>query len=177
MKSFPHHVLLFATFTLVTHIKASSILSALTLNGNSRPLNVSISGGQLRCFDWGIRHTRRTKIIDCARVIARLPYYHLPGEFHNDQPVDIFSLPHIQQFDRCQVSVTINAQHGRDASSWLAVHAAASDIVFGCVYDYSTLAETGGELTVGNENKIRVTVERIQPYGSGDGNESASATE
>ena len=167
MNLFSRHLFYITTLFLVVCTHASlpllpSLPSANLTAFNTSAVNTSSVGFELKCFDIQVFKRRRTRVIDCARSLTRLPYYHLPGVFHNDEPADIFTLPYIARYDRCQVTVSIDAYPGRSESSWLAIHAAASDIVFGCPYDYSPTSETGGELTVGTPGNIQIIVERVR---------------
>ena len=170
-------LLLYIAISFLEYSYASTLVLPTTSNESSIELNSSTVGLNLHCFDMQVFKRRRTKIVDCARALTKLPYYHLPGEFHNHGLADIFSLPYIVRYDRCQVSIKIDDYSGWASSSWLAIHAAAHDIIFGCPYDYSQTAETGGELLVGTPDRINITVERVRSYGLADGNANLTSTE
>ncbi|KAL6712872.1 hypothetical protein ACLMJK_009584 [Lecanora helva] len=153
--------LIFVIIVFAAHIHAASLPLPST-GSNTSSLNTPLLNGELTCWDVQVFNRRRTRLIDCARAVGKLPYYHLPGEFHNAGEPDVFSLPYTVRYDRCEITISLDPYPGRAASSWLAVHTAASDIVFGCPNVYAPTAETGGELTVGIPKNVRVTVERAR---------------
>lgn len=130
--------LLFAITAIFVPLRASPIGLQQLPNQTASDFNASSFGIGigLQCFEGRMFNSRRDAYTDCARAIARLPY-------------------------SCQVSISTRDYPSRDESSWIAIHVAASDILNGCAMGYGQHAMTGGETTVGTNDGIQVTMERM----------------
>jgi len=155
--------LLFAITAIFAPMRASPIGLQQLSNQTASDFNASSFGIGigLQCFEGRMFSSRRDAYTDCARAIARLPYYHAPGIFHIGEPYDTYSLPYAKRHGSCQVSINTRDYPSRDESSWIAIHIAASDILNGCAVGYGQHAMTGGETTVGTNDGIQVTMERM----------------
>ena len=157
--------LLLITTAYITSIQAAVTSPPQNLNQIGVNPNISSLGSNPECFPPALVSSRRARYTDCALATAHLPYYHNPGTFHTGGPQDRFQLPQRKVVESCQVVVDIRSYENRDESSWMVVHAAANGVLNGCMSGYGSFAETGGEIYMGTERRIRVTIEKARVIG------------
>lgn len=174
--------------TLFSHVYAVPALSPLLLPQNQSAFNFSDSnhgttrlGNAFECFDASIfSSSRRANYGDCARAIALLPNFHVPGEFTPGWNPDSnpWALPHQKIWLTCQVTVNLKSGYNSEESSWLSINVAGEKIMNACQVSYGDHAKTGGETTVGTGGGISVTLERHRKDSvkSGNGKDGSVTT-
>ena len=163
MKILSDSILLLTLISSLTFTYASPTNSSLiTLSQNIPILNISAFSSEPTCYRSYVPYSSRlARYTYCSHAVASLPHYHNPGQFHTGSPFDRFSLPHVQRYETCQVTVDINSYVPRDESSWTAVQVAAMGLINTCRTGFRSNAKTGGEIMLGTEGRIRVTVTKI----------------
>ena len=101
-----------------------------TLNANS--FATFVCGGNTR------REFIRPDYKDCAGAILSLPLTAPVGIFYNTGAGD-YQLPVFETYRSCQVLVEVRSRYARLQSSWLAVHAAATELNIRCYSDHAAV--------------------------------------
>lgn len=113
----------------------------------------------------------------CEQAILRLNDTPTEGIFHYGDPDDDFSLPVKRTVGNCQVRIEMSTRGLDEISSWSQINHKASQLNRICggkhKYRYG-----GGSLTTGARDNIKITVERMMPFGMGAKaqNETGTAT-
>lgn len=147
-------------------LSAPPILPALNLTSNSQALNlIDLDAfNPYECFAGQIFNSRRAKMGDCTRTLARLPNYHTIRDFINgtgDPDLNPYLLPYTATHAGCQIKVEL-VYGDLEESSWLSINIATTKVMNACVVGYSQDAKTGGTTRVGLNNWMRITIERTR---------------
>ena len=93
--------------------------------------------------------------LDCLIVQDWLPHNYLGSIFHRAGPIDGYRLPVRDRYQTCEIIVVLVDDVQEETSSWGVVAAGAVLLIAGCVLNGGHL---GGEIFVGEHDRIRVTV-------------------
>lgn len=160
-------------------LSAPPIHPALNLTSNPQALNlVDLNANQpYQCLEGKIFHSRRARIGDCTRALARLPNYHTIRDFVNgtgDPDLNPYLLPYTATYSGCQIKVELVYGESEE-SSWLSINIATTKVINACVVGYSQDAMTGGITRVGLQDRMRITIEKTRLSAEDDTDDTSQA--
>ena len=153
-----HLLFLAPTFGVVA--TGSNHTNAKTTSSTNFSLNA-----QVTCYD-NLYDRRRARKDQCIRAINLLPESLTPGIFHTGGLEDSYRLPKTIQYESCRVIVSLD--NGQELSSWHRISYSAAMVVFSCARTYALLPRTGGYTYVGDNGRIKISVERDPMWLSDD---------
>ena len=145
---------------------------------------IDILGNAFKCYDAKLFASRRANWGDCARAVALLPNFHVPGRFiEGPLPnVNPLHLPHEESWESCRVTVDLKQGVQSEESSWLSINVASTKIIDACRVGQGDYAKTGGNTSVGTRGDIEISIEKDrdksrnrQLFGD-DGDDNSTAT-
>ena len=122
---------LLSSSALAATIPQSTTLTSLTNAAMSRTLDAS-SNAAFVCNKQTPGTAVQPLFGDCAGALLSLPLNPAIGIFYNTGPGD-FQLPMFETYKSCQVVIELRSRYDKLRSSWLAIHAAATELSIGCL--------------------------------------------
>lgn len=128
----------------------------------------------------GFACTRRTnqrvlpRFADCAGALRFLPTDPTIANFYNAEGQGDIQLPIFESYKTCTIIVTLSPALSRMQSSWVAIHAAATELNMAC-QDVRSTGLASGFTYVDIREGIKVTMQGSR-FGVGDGTSNATET-
>ena len=169
---------------LPTPISESNQTLLLQQNQTANLSRIDILGNAFKCYDAKLFASRRANWGDCARAVALLPNFHVPGKFiEGPLPnVNPLHLPHQESWESCRVTVDLKQGVLEEESSWLSINVASTKIIDACRVGQGDYAKTGGNTSVGTRGDIEISIEkdrdksRNRQFLLDDGDDNSTAT-
>ena len=150
------------------HNAATPIAPATNNTLNATSNANFVCGGNTR------REFVRPDYQDCAGALLSLPFNAAVGIFYNTGAGN-YQLPVFETYRSCQVLVEVRSRYARLQSSWLAVHAAATELNIRCLSDHAAVPYA--YKWIDEEQTVKVTLKGPQrSLGDGNGGTDATAT-
>ena len=145
--------------TIIVFASHANALPTVSLNLTDLDSTFAVVKTGVTCWPSSLRGSRLTDTRDCLQAALLLPDGSDPGDFHNGNPINDFSLPLARTHQSC--TATVSLSHGiRDRSSWDHISYVASQMAAICCKGQYPVGQTGGVTYAGTQNAIRVSLEK-----------------
>ena len=129
-----------------------------------------------KCFHHGRIQPRMPYLIDCNHALLAFPVSDYIGQWHQGADSSPWKLPSSSTHGSCRISVNLIQEFDLDWGSWDDVRASAATLMVACKWPRDPTFDgqrTGGWITSGYENKLRIDIARptwdLEGAGNGTG--------
>ena len=150
--------------TIIALASHANALPTLSLNLTDLDSTFAVIKTGVNCWPSSLRGSRLADTRDCLQAALLLPEGSDPGDFHNGNPVNDFSLPLARTHQSCTATVSLT-QGARDRSSWDHISYVASQMAVICSKGQYPVGQTGGVTNIGTRGSIRVSLEKVGKIG------------
>ena len=154
-------ILLSSIIAFASHANA---LPTLSLNLTDLDSTFAVVKTGVNCWPSSLRGSRLADTRDCLQAALLLPDGSDPGDFHNGNPINDFSLPIVRTHQSCTATVSL-PPGARDRSSWDHISYVASQMGAICSHGQYPIGQTGGVTYAGTRNSIRLSLEKAAKVG------------
>lgn len=171
-----HHLsflglILFSSSALAATIPQDTTLTTPTNLATNRTLNAS-SNAAFVCNKQTAGKVTEPLYKDCGAALLALPMNPAIGTFYNTGGGD-FQLPMFETYKSCQVLIELRSRYDKVRSSWLAIHAAATELSIACLT--STDIVPSAYTFLDELQSAKITLKGVSRQ-LGDGNSGTDAT-